>query len=698
MKLRGPLSPKTLRSEKVYHQDRTQNNTCLPVADVTSAPDLSVAVPEFNQQSEEYQRELELPMEKDEVEPQEYQNLTHVVPCESQSQDASQLILVVDIQESEQSVPSLDSQISLASIVSRRIISSPVRRGEVPMILPGILSVPTSESRCFICQSKEGRSRIPNSARIDLFIRARIHIPEKNRVCKLHLLQGYFTEEAKTFIKATKPDTEVNGQQVSKWLNELADRLIQPRRPIDFNLPSQLTEGDFKLLTGIGEAAFNHLLEVLRESKMRESGNRTLRNALGIFLVTLRLNLSQRVLAFLFGIPNQSVISETIDAVSQVLSDKFVAKHLGYQHLNREELMTKMCSTYHTILERDLEDLILILDGTYLYVEKSSDFYLQRRSYSSHKHRNLFKPMVVTAPNGYVIEADGLYFSDGLNNDAKILNHMLNQAHSITSILQTRDCLVLDRGFRDVIDIIEEMGIQTFMPHCLKKGQTQFTMQEANESRKITKLRWVVESVNGRLKGVFTFFYDVIPAAYFKKLNRFLRIALAIQNAFFPPLLTETEVHIRMAEAMKNHDEEANEVQEKVQRLELDARSPVWMEATENDCLEFPTLTMEELEMIALGPYQMKMGKLYREEHLDGSSQFKFYVHKDLTGLIRVRLQSRFSKRQSHLLWVEFTEWSNGRDAIRGYYCRCKAGARTLGCCSHVAAVSELYLCIYTLQ
>jgi hypothetical protein len=68
---------------------------------------------------------------------------------------------------------------------------------------------------------------------------------------------------------------------------------------------------------------------------------------------------------------------------------------------------------------------------------------------------------------------------------------MWNKKDSILSILQTRDVLILDRGFRDVIDLIEASEVDTFMPHCLKKGQDQFTVKEANESRKITKLRYV---------------------------------------------------------------------------------------------------------------------------------------------------------------------------------------------------------------
>ena len=38
------------------------------------------------------------------------------------------------------------------------------------------------------------------------------------------------------------------------------------------------------------------------------------------------------------------------------------------------------------------------------------------------------------------------------------------------------------------------------MPHFLNKSQKQHTTEEANETRLVTKVRWVVESANGRIK------------------------------------------------------------------------------------------------------------------------------------------------------------------------------------------------------
>ncbi|CAC5368984.1 unnamed protein product [Mytilus coruscus] len=57
----------------------------------------------------------------------------------------------------------------------------------------------------------------------------------------------------------------------------------------------------------------------------------------------------------------------------------------------------------------------------------------------------------------------------------------------IESWLQKDDVVIVDRGFRDSIDLLDELGIQTEMPSFLKKGQSQFTTEESNTSRLITK-------------------------------------------------------------------------------------------------------------------------------------------------------------------------------------------------------------------
>ena len=45
--------------------------------------------------------------------------------------------------------------------------------------------------------------------------------------------------------------------------------------------------------------------------------------------------------------------------------------------------------------------VVIVMDGTYLFVQKSNDNLFQRRSFSMHKNRNLIKPMILTATVSY---------------------------------------------------------------------------------------------------------------------------------------------------------------------------------------------------------------------------------------------------------------------------------------------------------
>jgi hypothetical protein len=119
----------------------------------------------------------------------------------------------------------------------------------------------------------------------------------------------------------------------------------------------------------------------------------------------MRLTLSQEVLAFLFGIGTQSCVSDIISTVGKVLEEEFVPKFLGYNHISREDFIKNhTCAYAQTILESAPGAATVVIDATYLYFQKPTDHELQRRTFSAHKKRNLLKPMVIAAVDGYVLD------------------------------------------------------------------------------------------------------------------------------------------------------------------------------------------------------------------------------------------------------------------------------------------------------
>lgn len=136
------------------------------------------------------------------------------------------------------------------------------------------------------------------------------------------------------------------------------------------------------------------------------------------------------------------------------------------------------------------------------------DFEVQRKTWSVHKNRNLLKAMMLVLPDGYIWHTEACFYANGANNDAKILNAMLSETKvpSLKSALKAGDAMLLDRGFRDSSQKLTEAGIKNFMPHFMDKNGKQLTCEQANESRKVTMGRFVVETSNGRIKNVFRLF------------------------------------------------------------------------------------------------------------------------------------------------------------------------------------------------
>uniref|UniRef100_A0A1B6DD45 Transposase IS4-like domain-containing protein n=1 Tax=Clastoptera arizonana TaxID=38151 RepID=A0A1B6DD45_9HEMI len=151
-----------------------------------------------------------------------------------------------------------------------------------------------------------------------------------------------------------------------------------------------------------------------------------------------------------------------------------------------------MSNTANKLYRIEDDQLIFICDGTYIRHHKSPNNEYQRKSYSGQKKVPLCKPFTICTTNGFVIDMLGPYTAN--MNDAEIMKVILNDPHGLIKLLKKDDIILVDRGFRDVIVHLEELGFKVLMP-ALKGKRNQLTTSESNESRFVTKTRWVVEAV-----------------------------------------------------------------------------------------------------------------------------------------------------------------------------------------------------------
>ena len=400
-----------------------------------------------------------------------------------------------------------------------------------------IFSTGKSHSSCCVCKKRGAKLVvIPAEVRYRLFIEKECLLLAGSRCCSCHFVDNYFTQATLNDIKImTKSPTDFNRTDLMNLINYVRTIALKNEQSrIDFD-GDNLTDADYLSLTGITKANFDDICSHV--TTIRNNKNRSSRTCIALLLVKLRSGMSNKLLSTLFNIGKSSV-RRALTSARKELSLNFTPRYIGFNHITREEIINHHTRPLAQELFGNIVDqpAILILDGTYVYIQKSNNFSFQRRTYSMHKNRPLVKPMIIVSSTGYIISILGPYLADHKNNDAGILKHNLKcNMESMNDWIQPGDVMIVDRGFRDATDVLEDLGVRTEMPKFLPKGQKQFTCEEANTSRMVTKIRWVVESVNGRLKQ-WKYLQNIVPNNQIPDIGENVKLIGAICNKYKPPL------------------------------------------------------------------------------------------------------------------------------------------------------------------
>lgn len=130
---------------------------------------------------------------------------------------------------------------------------------------------------------------------------------------------------------------------------------------------------------------------------MRSTKGRSTRVCLALLLIKLRTDISNAILSTLFGIETRRV-GRAIMTVRTILMSSFVPHYFGIGHISPESVIkdhTMRLSMAKTLFANEEDVCILVADGTYMFIQKSSNYSFQRRTYSMHKGRNLIKSMML---------------------------------------------------------------------------------------------------------------------------------------------------------------------------------------------------------------------------------------------------------------------------------------------------------------
>ncbi|KAK3087266.1 hypothetical protein FSP39_003827 [Pinctada imbricata] len=175
-------------------------------------------------------------------------------------------------------------------------------------------------------------------------------------------------------------------------------------RSSDRSVPDWTLTAEHMDLLGISRESLVDM-ERFIERRVRATPARSVRTSLAIFLMKMRGGESNKVLSTLFYVSKSSVRRCIRSVRSALMSGEFVRENLGLQHITREKIIRDHTREItKTLFSEDPDrQVILVLDGTYIYINKSGNFKFQRQSFSLHKGRPLVKPMVIVSTTGYFI-------------------------------------------------------------------------------------------------------------------------------------------------------------------------------------------------------------------------------------------------------------------------------------------------------
>lgn len=177
------------------------------------------------------------------------------------------------------------------------------------LTLDNVIYAGSNQSLCVVCRQERDESSsmitMPKPARLDLLVIHKLYAPHGVRCCRKHLLsasrlgpQEVVSVTNRQQLKAALP-TETLVDLVDDLLTLLQEATRSPR--LNFRDPF-MSDEDYEAWTGWKKNQFESMLKELTPY-LRPSLNREPIDALAIFWIKLKTNLSFRQIGSLFNIP-----------------------------------------------------------------------------------------------------------------------------------------------------------------------------------------------------------------------------------------------------------------------------------------------------------------------------------------------------------------------------------------------------------
>lgn len=556
-----------------------------------------------------------------------------------------------------------------------------------------LISVPLSRanvSHCqciFDCKKSESLRLLSKEECLKIYFQTDIFVKYGARICRSHGSDDML--QIPSNFKSHSDNVMLASSDVHDLLNTFKKMHIKETTSSPIISFLSMKSDILLFETGLNEVEFQTVLSLIETCEIPISNKEF---ALGVYLSRLRRGYTFEEMAVRWKI-DRNTASKYCKLLRNNLLDTLIPKYLRFPE-NRDEALKHLTETSKIFYSPNGDRIIVIFDGTYLFIQKGADFSFQRSTYCMHKSRNLIKPMMAVYPDGYIAGVFGPY--PGKKNDASIMNELLQT--NCWSSFQENDVLIVDRGFRDSLPFIEEKGFLPKMPSFADGPRLPLTTEQANTSRLVTRLRYQVEKANGNIKLKYKYFNQTIQNSVVPDLFNDFKVACALCNLTFKPSQPK-ELEKQIAYSMLERSMQKNLLQIVIKEEKLNARHSKF-ESIESLEVQFPRLTLDDLHLYTCGCYQIRMANRYFADHQNSNGDFlctiaketakidyrKYGIDVDFQNslLLKAQIRSRHSNSVKYYVYVLLKKTLLGLESIIGHSCGCKVGNRVNGCCSHV--------------
>lgn len=161
------------------------------------------------------------------------------------------------------------------------------------------------------------------------------------------------------------------------------------------------------------------------------------------------------------------------------------------------------------------------------------------------------------------------------------------------------------------------------------------------------------------------------------------RIAAYLVNTYGKRLSSDND-DAALAKSMVSAHSAQNELQIFMEQNDMIHRPSKFQQLGPDNLMDFPKQSLLQLKELFTGSYQLKVAASYLAE-IFRNGQFLIEYCKTDNRIIKFKINSRHISGKVYHTFVKYS--LDKEKPITGYYCKCPNGARTIGCCVHVATV-----------